>query len=225
MKSRRFLSAIMSAVMVFTMFAVLATVVTVAAPITALADPSATATTTAIYVGPSTRYSNSVPSGIFLPLVRTGTYSDGTIAQITAKVKMLNGTKPYVQMARAVSATSGNAGMISIYQASGISSNWNGNDASTVSNGTFTCSVKFKDIPGASNCFYSDTWNGSTQTRRSDIPGRSDPIWGGIYIGNGVINDDSSMTSDSDLSMEFIITDISVKITTLSGGSGGAVGD
>ena len=219
MKMRRLLSAVLSLVMVLTMF----TVMTLTVPVTVSAT-SATATTTAIYVGPSTRYSQ-VPSGIFLPLVRTGTYSDGTIAQITAKVKMLNGTKPYVQMARAVSATSGNAGMISIYQASGISSNWNGNDASTVSNGTFTCSVKFKDIPGAGNCFYSDTWNGSTQTRRSDIPGRSDPIWGGIYIGNGVINDDSSMHADSDLSMEFIITDISVKITTLSGGSGGHVGD
>ena len=222
MKGKKLLSVLLALCMVFSVFAVL----TFTAAVPAAAEGSATATTTAIHIGPSSRYGANVPAGIFLPLVRTGTYSDGTIAQITAKIKMLNGTKPYVQMARAQSATSGNAGMISIYQASGISANnWNGNDESTVSDGTFTCSVKFKDIPGAGNCFYSDTWDGSTQTRRSDVPGRSDPIWGGIYIGNGVINDDSSMHAQSDLSMEFIITDISVKITTLSGGSGGHVGD
>ena len=117
MRFKRLLSAVLSLVMVLTMFIVL----TFTVPLTASA--TATATTTAIYVGPSTRYANNVPSGIFLPLVRTGTYSDGTIAQITAKIKMINGTKPYVQMMRAISATSGNAGMISMYQASGIAAN------------------------------------------------------------------------------------------------------
>ncbi|MBO4468366.1 MAG: hypothetical protein J5766_03605, partial [Clostridia bacterium] len=221
MKSKKLIALMLTICLAFSCVVVIPFTTTVAS-----ADGSATATTTAIHIGPSERYGANVPSGIFLPLVRTGTYSDGTIAHITAKVKMINGTKPYVQMARSVSATAGNAGIVSIYQASGISSNnWNGNDASSVSNNVFDCYVKFKDIPGAGNCFYGDTWSGNTQTRRSDIPGRDQPIWGGIYIGNGVINDNGSMHTDSNLALDFIITDISVKISTLSGGSGGHVGD
>ncbi|MBQ7744486.1 MAG: hypothetical protein IJT85_02810, partial [Ruminococcus sp.] len=128
-------------------------------------------------------------------------------------------------MVRAVSggANSTNA-LVSIYQASGVSSNWNGNDTSAVTDGVFECDVNFKDIPGTGNCFKGDIWNGANQTRKSDIPGRSDPIWGGIYIGNGVVNDNSSMHSDSDLSAEFVISDISVTIKTLKGGPGGSVG-
>ena len=223
MKTNKLLSIVLVLCMILSMFTAL-TAVTVSA------DATATATTTAIHIGPSSRYGANVPSGIFLPLVNEGKYSDNTIAHITAKVKMLNGTKPYVQMARAQSLGSGDGGssnkIISIYQSSGISSNWNGNDVSSVTNNVFECDVKFKDIPGTGNCFYSDLWNGNSQTRVSSgvVAGRTQPIWGGIYIGNGVLNDNGSAHSHSDLSAEFIITDISVKITTLKGGSGGSVG-
>ncbi|MBQ9354771.1 MAG: acetylxylan esterase [Clostridia bacterium] len=220
MELKRVLSVFLSICMVISMFTVLTL-----ASLPVGAENTATVTTTAIHIGPSERYGANVPAGIFLPLVNEGKYGDGTIAHITAKVKMLNGTKPYVQMARAQSGGAGTTNkIISIYQASGISSNWNGNDTSSVTEGIFECDVNFKDIPGTGNCFYSDIWNGSNQTRKSDVPGRSQPIWGGIYIGNGVLNDNSSMHSDSNLSAEFIITDISVKIKTLKGGSGGKVG-
>ncbi|MBQ7744485.1 MAG: hypothetical protein IJT85_02805 [Ruminococcus sp.] len=70
------------------------TVLTLVATAPVSAEGSATADKTAIYVGPSERYGANVPSGIFLPLVNEGKYGDGTIAHITANVKMLNGTKP-----------------------------------------------------------------------------------------------------------------------------------
>ena len=218
MKAKKLLSVILAFAMVCSLFTCLGTVVS--------ADTATvSATTTAIHIGPSERYGSNVPAGIFLPLVNEGKYGDGTIARITAKVKMISGSKPYVQMARAQSGGADSTNkIISIYQASGISSNWNGNDASSVTDGIFECDVNFKDIPGTGNCFKGDIWSGSNQTRKSDIPGRSQPIWGGIYIGNGVLNDNSSIHSDGNLSAEFIITDISVKITTLKGGSGGSVG-
>ncbi len=221
MKAKKLLSVFLALCMVFSLFAGL----TFTTALTVAADASATATTTAIHIGPSSRYGNNVPAGIFLPLVNEGKYSDGTIAHITAKVKMFNGTKPYVQMARAVTGVADSTNkLVSLYQGSGISSNWNGNDTSSVTGTTFECDVNFKDIPGTGNCFKGDIWNGSNQTRKSDIPGRSQPIWGGIYIGNGVINDNSSMHSDSNLALDFVITDISVTIKTLKGGSGGSVG-
>ena len=228
MKGKKLLSVLLSLCMVLSVF----TGLTFTTAVTVTASGNATATTTAIHIGPSERYGANVPSGIFLPLVRTGKYGDDTVAQITAKVKMINGTKPYVQMARAQSGSNGSTNYtISIYQGNGVihdgntTNTWNGNNASTVSNGVFTCEVKFCDIPGEANCFYGDTWNGNTQTRRSDIPGRNQPIWGGIYIGNGELNDNSSMLSGySDLSSDFLITDISVKIVDLRGGSGGSNG-
>ncbi|MBO4432991.1 MAG: hypothetical protein J5852_05610, partial [Clostridia bacterium] len=91
MKTKRILSAILSLAMVLTMF----TVLTLTVPVTVSADPSATATTKAIWIGPSTRYSQ-VPSQVIFPLVRDGTYSDNTVAEFTAKIKMISGTKPYL---------------------------------------------------------------------------------------------------------------------------------
>ena len=141
--------------MVFTMFTVL-TLVTAVLPMTASATPSATATTKAIYVGPSTRYADNVPSGIFLPIPNLGKYSDGTTAEITAKVKMLSGTKPFVQMMRTAtcgkdSTVGASVGSVVFYQADGIGSNWHDNSTSNIdSDGIFHCDIKFKDIPGTS---------------------------------------------------------------------------
>ncbi|MBR4909818.1 MAG: hypothetical protein IKZ47_00645, partial [Clostridia bacterium] len=233
MEVKRVLSAIMSAVMVFTMFFALTLVVNTAAPLTASADPSATATTTAIYVGPSARYANNVPSGIFLPIPKSGAYGDGTKAEITAKVTMLSGEKPFVQMMRTAtcgkdSTVGSSVGSLVFYQADGIGSNWHDNSTSNIdSNGIFHCDINLKDIPGEGNCFYSSVWDGGTEYRKSNISGRSTPIGCGVFIGNTVLNDDMSVySSHTDLSMEFIISDIHITLTSISGGDGTAqVGD
>ena len=83
MKTKRILSALLSVVMVFIMFSVLTVVTVTEAPLTAKA---ATATKKAIYVGPSTRHGNNVPSAIILPLSTSGLFGDDTVARITAKV-------------------------------------------------------------------------------------------------------------------------------------------
>ena len=233
MKTKRLLSGVMSIVMIFTMFFAMTLVVNTAAPITASAEGTATATTKAIYVGPSTRYANNVPSGIFLPIPRTGKYGDGTKATITAKVKMLNGTKPFVQMMRTATSSkdgtvSASAGSVVFYQGDGVGSNWHDNSTSTVdSNGIFHCDINFKDIPGEGNCFYSSVWDGGTEYRKSNIDGRNQPIGCGVFIGNTVLNDDMSVyAAHNDLSMEFIISDIHITLTSVTGGDGTAqVGD
>ena len=229
MKAKKLLALMLTLCLAFSCIAVIPFTATVASA----TEPTATATTTAIYVGPSTRYGANVPSGIFLPIPQSAKYGDGTTAEITAKVKMLNGTKPFVQMMRTAtngkdSSVGASVGSTVFYQADGIGSNWMDNSTSSIdSNGVFHCDIKFKDIPGEGNCFYSSVWDGGTEYRKSNISGRSTPIGCGVFIGNTVLNDDMSvLAAHNDLSMEFIISDIHITIKTISGGDGtGSVGD
>lgn len=234
MKAMKLLAVVLTICMAFSCIAVIPfTAATVAS---ADGETTATATTTAIYVGPSTRYAGNVPSGIFLPLEKSSKYGDDTIVEITADVKMLSGTKPYVQMMRTATSSStgtvsSSAGSVVFYQADSnngtTNKNWQDNNTSRIDeNGVFHCYVRLDDIPGEGNCFYSSVWDGGTEYRKTDIPGRGTPIGCGVFIGNTVLNDDMSVYgSYHDLSMEFLIKDIHIRITTLSGGSGGAVGD
>ncbi|MBO4432234.1 MAG: hypothetical protein J5852_01750, partial [Clostridia bacterium] len=212
-RTKRFLSAVMSAVMVFTAFFALTLAVNTAVPMTASAT-GATATTKAIWVGPSTRYSQ-VPSMAIFPLVNEGKYGDHTTAEFTAKIKMLSGTKPYVGIYRANSGS----GTIRNW------TSWADNENSYIdSDGVFHCNILFDDIPGTGNCFYSDIWNGDTQTRKTDIEGRSTPIWGVLHIGNMNHTDDNHMplSGNYDFSDEFIMTDAHLRLVNLSGGDGSA---
>ena len=214
MKGKRILSAVLSFVMIFTCFSALALTLPLAVSAT-----GATATTKAIWVGPSERYSQ-VPSQVIFPLVRDGTYGDNTVAEFTAKIKMISGTKPYLGMYRAVNPGDSNKNKTVRNMVS-----WCDNANSYIdSDGIFHCTVTFKDIPGDGNCFKGDYWNGETQTRYAAEG--SVAKWGVLHIGNMAHDDDNHMplSGKYDFSTEFIMTDAHLTLTSISGGSGGVVG-
>ncbi|MBO4433289.1 MAG: hypothetical protein J5852_07155 [Clostridia bacterium] len=157
---------------------------------------------------------------MIFPLVRDGTYSDNTVAEFTAKIKMISGTKPYLGMYRAVNPGDSNTNKTVRNMVS-----WCDNDNSYIdSDGIFHCTVTFKDIPGDGNCFKGDYWNGDTQTRYTAEG--SVAKWGVLHIGNMAHNDDNHMplSGKYDFSTEFIMTDAHLTLTSISGGSGGVVG-
>ncbi|MBO4692873.1 MAG: hypothetical protein J5659_00560 [Clostridia bacterium] len=212
MKTKRLLSVVLTLCMVFSMFTVLTLTSTVA-----LAEP-ATATTKALYVGPSTRYTQ-VPSGLVFPL-EWGKHMGGgndwskcTKAEFTAKIKMLSGTKPYIGIYR-VRNSSGTFGSFP---------EWVDNENSYFdSDGIFHCDVYFQDVPGsADKCFYSDIWDGDKQTRKTDIPGRNTPIWAVFHIGNMNHEDDTPKpkSSESDFSDEFVMSDAHLVLKRVVAGS------
>ena len=98
MKAMKLLAVVLTICMAFSCIAVIPfTAATVAS---ADATPSATATTKAIYVGPSTVGYDAITSCAIFPVLWTGKYASNTKLEFTAKVKMLNGTKPYLTFYR-----------------------------------------------------------------------------------------------------------------------------
>ncbi|MCQ2735533.1 MAG: hypothetical protein MJ212_06285, partial [Alphaproteobacteria bacterium] len=203
MKAKKLIALVLTLLLAFSCIAVIPFTATVASADGETAV-TATANTTAIHVGRSTRY-EKVPSAIYLNLIKED-YSDNTAATLTAKVKMLNGQKPKVTMFRA------NSGTKTIQ----TKASWVKSTSYNAQTGDFTAEITFEDIPGNSNCWYYDyftTDNGRTSYKRVNAWDGVKGIWGGIAIGNTQFKDNTYVDGDT-FEEDFIISDVHLVINS-----------
>ena len=229
-KAMKLLAVVLTICMAFSCIAVI--------PFTAATVASADATpigvtTNAIYVGPSQRGYSQVPSGVIFPLVYDGSYGPNSVIKLTFDVKMLAGTKPYVEIFNYTKNRNAGSGSSAYVTNCATYIGMCNNASSSITNGVYTTTINVGSNLDTNKLWYYDTEDGQKQVRISTAAAAATsapaanqvPVWGVIRIGNVNYGDEgepyySDGNSAAGFNSEFLIKNVKMQLTTVANGNG-----